>query len=210
MDESINLGEDQLFQIELFPFCKKAVFVSDKFYFYRWKRDKSLMNQYEDERLKKLLLHVGLIKKVFGSIFCDKYSEEMKKETLVWSIYFMYGDLMTLLEEEQQRVAFELVKVWKSVNYEKLLNKLDIWGRFRINQILLMSESNRDNRIDMFEKANTELKDELKNLKQIPEYSIIKKRINKKTNLIRKAIVSLKTNGIKQTLKKVKSKLTRK
>jgi len=73
-----------------------------------------------------------------------------------------------------------------------------------------MSESNRDNRIDMFEKANTELKDELKNLKQIPEYSIIKKRINKKTNLIRKAIVSLKTNGIKQTLKKVKSKLTRK
>ena len=134
----------------------------------------------------------------------------MKKETLVWSIYFMYGDLMTLLEEEQQRVAFELVKVWKSVNYEKLLNKLDIWGRFRINQILLMSESNRDNRIDMFEKANTELKDELKNLKRIPEYSIIQKRINKKTNLIRKAIVSLKTNGIKQTLKKVKSKLTRK
>lgn len=207
MDESINLGEDQLFQIEVFPFCKKIVFISDKFYYYRWKRDKSLMNQYEDERLTKLLLHVGLIKKVFGSIFSDNYNEEMKKETLVWSIFFMYGDLATLLEEEQQKVALELVKVWKSVNYEKLINKLDIWGRFRINQIMLMAESDRDKRIEMFEKANSQLEEELKALKETPEYIAVRKKLNKKTSLIRKGLASLKTNGIKQTLKKVILKL---
>lgn len=200
MDESINLGEDQLFQIEFFPFTKKVVFVSNKFYHYRWQRGNSLMAQYSRDKIKKLLQHVNLIKKVFTSVFTNKYSIEMKRATLVWSIFFMYGDLRNLLEQEQAKVASELVKVWRTFKYKDYLKQVDVWGKLRLNQIILMSEIDRDKRIENYEKAILEITQEIEELKKDPQYEKLINQ-NKHVGKIKALFSCLKTYGLRRTLK---------
>jgi len=200
MDESINLGEDQLFQIEFFPFTKKVVFVSNKFYHYRWQRGNSLMAQYSSDKIKKLLQHVNLIKKVFTSVFSNKYSIDMKRATLIWSIFFMYGDLTKLLEKDQAIVASELVKVWRAFKYKDYLKQVDVWGKVRLNQIILMSELDRDKRIENYENAILEITQEIEELKKDPEYEKLMNQ-NKKVGKIKSLFSCLKTYGLRRTLK---------
>ena len=200
MDESINLGEDQLFQIEFFPFAKNVVFVSDKFYYYRWQRGNSLMSQYSSNKLKKLLQHVVLVKKVFSAVFSNKYSIEMKRSTLVWSIFFMYDDLLKLLEEEQAIVASKLVEVWNTFKYKDYLKQVDIWGKLRLNQIILMSEPNRDKRIDNYQKFIDELSQDISELKNHPDYKKVIAQ-QKKTSIIKGFFFSVKKYGLFKTIK---------
>ena len=210
MDESINLGEDQLFQIEFFPFAKNIVFVSDKFYNYRWTRDNSLMKKYGDNLTKKLKAHVGLIDRVFKTIYTEKYNDELKKEILVWSIFFMWGDLKNLLESDQSKIAGELVNVWNKYDYTKYYQQMNVWGQLRFDQIVLMGIADRDKRIEEFEKENQKLQEEVAKLKENCNYKKILKAHNKQKSLVNKFVLSLKTSGLKETLKKVKNKLKRK
>ena len=207
MDESISLGEDQLFQIEVFPHTKKTVFVSDKLYYYRWKRQGSLMSENAENKERKLLLHVGLIEKAFSKIFTDAYNEEMKIETLKWSVSFMLGDVAYMLEESQNIVAAALAKVWRAYNYEAYLNKLDAWSRSGLEQILLMAIEDKSERIIAFETTIDTLKEELEGYKANPKYKNIVKALEKKESAIKKLLRSLKNNGLKQTLKKIKAKI---
>ena len=212
MDESISLGEDQLFQIETFPHTKKTVFVSDKLYYYRWKRQGSLMSENAENKEKKILLHVGLVNKVFAKIFTGDYNEEMKIETLKWSVSFLWGDLAYMLEKPQNLIAAELVKVWKAYNYESYLEKLDVWCRARLEQIVLMAVEDKDERIIAFETSIEQLKEELEAYKAKPEYKKIAKKLSKKEpekkeSKLKKVFRSLKENGLKETLKKIKRKL---
>jgi len=200
MDESINLGEDQLFQIEFFPFTKNIVFVSDKFYHYRWQRGNSIMEQYSNDKIRKLMQHANLVRKVFTTVFTNKYNEDMKRATLVWSIFFMYGDLVNLLEENQAKVASELVKVWKEFKYTEYINSIDIWGKERLNQILLMSEIDKDKRIENYEIAIEELNQEINVLKQNPKYKKISKQ-SKMTRNIKAVFSCVKKYGLRRTIK---------
>lgn len=207
MDESINLGEDQLFQMQVFPKCNTFVFVDDKIYNYRWQRTNSLMQLHSDDKINKLILHVELVKKVFKSIFTSDNTEDLKVHALVWSIFFLYDDLSNLLEVNQQLVAEKLFKVWTEFHYERYLSKIDYWGQARLNQIKLMAESDKDKRIEEFEKANNELKEKIAELKNTAEYKKIEKKLFKKPSLMKKVISNIKENGFKTTFKKIIKKL---
>ena len=207
MDESISLGEDQLFQIEVFPHTKKTVFVADKLYYYRWKRQGSLMSENAENKERKLLLHVGLVEKAFSKIFTGDYSEQMKIETLKWSVSFMWGDVAYMLEQPQNLIAASLAKVWRTYNYEAYVEGLDDWNRSRLEQLLLMAVEDKNERIAAFEDAIGNLEAELDDYKSKPEYKKLAKSLNKKESRIKKLFRSLKENGLKQTLKKIKAKL---
>ena len=208
MDESISLGEDQLFQMEVFPHAKKTVFISDKLYYYRWKRAGSLMSENAENMEKKLLLHVGLVEKAFSKIFASD-DNAMKVEALKWSVSFLWGDLEYMLEKTQNVVAAALVNVWKKHSYESYVESLDIWCASRLKQILLMGIENKDERIVAFEIENARLKEVLAEYKAKPEYKKIAKTLNKKESRAKKLFRSLKENGLKQTALKVIRKLKR-
>jgi len=207
MDETIDLGEDQLFQMEFFPFANKIVFVSDKFYYYRWLRDNSLMKKYGENATKKLLAHVNLIDKVFCAIFTDKYSEELKNRILSWSIFFMWGDLIEMLEANQVKIASALVKVWEKHNCNSQYDNLDVWGKLRYNQITLMGIEDKDKKIEEYKEEIAKIKEEVEALKKKPEYKKILKQQRKENKLCHKGWEYLKTHGLIRTLKKVKNKL---
>lgn len=212
MDETINLGEDQLFQFEVLPKARKIVFVPDKLYTYRWYREDSIMSDYASKYESKMLAHVGLIDKVFSRVLNNESTtEEMKARTFAWSVFFLWGDLSGMLEERQQKIASALVAVWKKYGCDAYKEKLDIWGKMRVSQIELMSISDKDERINAFDVEIKALEEEIKALKAAPEYKKVEKALKKrdKKSRIGKLFKSLRENGIRVTFGKVMHKLRR-
>ncbi len=212
MDEEMNLGEDQLFQIMTIPFAKKVVFSAQKLYNYRWNRTNSLMNNYNEQLVKKLLVHVRLVEKVFENIFTERYSDKMHQATFSWSVFFIWGDAMSLLEENQTLVCSKLVDVWEKYDYKKYYGNMTVWGRLRVDQIVLLGELDRTERIKNLEEANAKLKKEIEELKMLPECkNIFVEDENKIKKHSRKFFATVKNEGffaaIKKAIKKILKKL---
>ena len=210
MNEAISLGEDQLFQMEFLPYCKKTVYVSDKLYFYRWKRAGSIMHASAKKLSEKLLLHVDLVDKAFCLMEEKKQGDEMLLETLEWSIFFLWGDLIWLLEEEQNLVAARLKSVWEKHAYERLISYLNIWAKQRLENILLLAIEDKDERIEALTRANSELKEKLDELSDTVEYDYVMRRFDGNLTRLEKFKKSLKELGAFGTAKKIIKKVLRK
>ncbi len=221
MNESMNLGEDQLFQIELFPFANRIVYIGDCLYTYRWNRTSSLMDSYGKDRLKKLMAHIRIVENVFDVIFTDRYKENMKQATFNWSVFFLWGDLMDMLEEEQLLVCGKLREIWeKNDTINRFYDTLDIWGKLRVNQMLILSEPDKDKKIQLFDEANAKLEEELLVLRKNPRCRRAlkrelrkKKRKQNKSRLkenIKKLRRKIRENGLFRTVKKILRKVKRK
>ena len=215
MDEDMNLGEDQLFQIALFPFAKRIAYVEDRLYNYRWFRPNSLMSDYGEKKKKKLLTHVTLVDKVFETIFTSKYSEEMQRSTFAWSVFFMWGDVVYLLEYDQSEVASKLVSVWQKHNCKRFYDEVGVWTRLRYDQLCVLGETDKDKKIEDLERVNKELEQRLAQLMKMPECKRLAKLRNTKRGkirgLFRKFFDVCKKEGffraIKKGLRKIKTKL---
>lgn len=215
MDEEMNLGEDQLFQIALFPFAKKISYVEDKLYNYRWYRPNSLMNDYGEKKKKKLLTHVMLVDKVLETIFTPKYDENMWVQTFAWSVFFMWGDVVYLLEYDQGEVAGALCDVWEKHNCKSLYDQLGVWSKLRYDQLCVLGEPDKDKKIEDLERVNEELEKRLSELMKMPECKRLAKSKNTKSGKFKRAMRKFfdvwKKEGffraIKKGLKKIKTKL---
>ena len=210
MDETIKLGEDQLFQMEFMPLAKTFVFISDKLYYYRWKRPGSIMHETSEKHLSKTLLHVDLVDKVFSLMERKGQGDEMMNKVLGWSVNFLFYDLFGMLEENQYSVVSALVAVWEKHNYRNYYEAQTNWVKNKIDVIMLMSEPDRDKRIEKLAAAKKELEGKLTELKNTPQYEAYIKKTKEKSNPLGKLITSLKEVGIIATVKKIYYKLKRK
>jgi hypothetical protein len=75
---------------------------------------------------------------------------------------------------------------------------------------MLMSEPDRDKRIEKLSAAKKELERKLSQLKNTPQYAAYVKKTKEKSNPFGKLIISLKEDGIVATVKKIYYKLKRK
>lgn len=210
MDESIKLGEDQLFQMEFMPLAKTFVFTSDKLYYYRWKRPGSIMHETSEKKLSKTLLHVDLVDKVFSLMERKEQGVDMMNKVLGWSVNFLFYDLFGMLEENQYSVVSALVTVWEKHNYRNYYDAQTNWVKNKIDVIMLMSEPDRDKRIEKLSAAKKELEGKLSELKNTPQYAAYVKKTKEKSNPFGKLMISLKEDGIVATVKKIYYKLKRK
>ena len=212
-DESMNLGEDQLFQISYFTKASKIVFISERLYHYRVFRDGSLMQKYSNNLGEKLKIHIILIKKIFNNILLKSKDEELKTKLFNWSIFFIWSDIINLLTLEQTECAQEIIEVWKKFKCDELCDKLDIWGQSRYNQIVLMAANGNDivAKIQTYRNKINLLENEIAELKSNPKLKkVLSKNKNKKTNKISKVIYNFKNYGFKYTMKKIFIKLKEK
>lgn len=210
MDETIDIGEDQVFQIEFFPCASKIVFASDKLYFYRWRRDNSIMNKYGNKYDEKLLAHIGVIDRAFGTLEARGREQTLGAAMVQWSVYFMWWDLVNLGEYMQSKIACALVNVLEKHNYRKYYDKMHIWAKSRLDQILLMAVSDRDAKFEGYHDAISKLESEIESIKALPEYPAIERDIakkNKKRNPVVRLFACLRENGFKYTVHKVIEKL---
>lgn len=206
MDESLRLGEDQLFQMAYFPYAKKIVFTSEKYYIYRWQRENSIMATYKDDQAHKLLTHTALIEKAFEQIKYYDNADALRKEVLVWSIFFIWGDLINQLSKVQNEIASKLKKIYEKNNYRKYYADMDCWGQKRLDQIMLMAANgeNYNEKINSYKKAIADVEAEIDSIKKSRSYRKYAKREN---SLFVKFTVCLRDNGWKYTLIKVRDKL---
>lgn len=202
IDESLDLGEDQLFQMAYFPYANKIVFTSEKYYNYRWYRNNSLMHNYNENLLKKLKAHILLVDKAFKLADNFPFSDEYKCRLLEWCTYLFFYDLHGKLTKFQTPIAVQLKQVLIDNGYEKYVSSLDIWTKSRLEQIFLMADGGDDYeaKILAYKKANEELDKKIEDFKQTKCY---KKALKKHNSLFRKFKKCLKENGWKYTFRKI-------
>ncbi len=186
MDEALNLGEDQLFQIEIFPHAKRIAFVSDKLYNYRWYREDSLMNNYGQQMKKKIFMHINIVDKVLERVLTENYTRKMQIKTFTWSIFFLWGDLVYQLDSARDDACALLSEVWEKHECEQFYDELEIWAKLRYNQLVLLGETDKDKKIELLEEANQTLANDIAEIKATPEGKKIYKSTIQKTGRIKR------------------------
>lgn len=118
LDESVIIGEDQAFQMRVYPRAKGVTFISDKLYFYRWYREGSLMvREVYSDYVKKVDLHINLIEHVMEAWMETGDMNDLRKEFLVWSVELIYDDFVRLPLSERIRISDRICKIWDKVDY---------------------------------------------------------------------------------------------
>ena len=91
--EDIDLGEDQIFQFAYFPRAKKVVYIDQRFYFYRWNNEGSLMWKYNHMQTEKFRKHLKIIEAVFANWKTGGY-KDIYGNLASWMVSFLYYDLI--------------------------------------------------------------------------------------------------------------------
>ena len=92
LPEDIDLGEDQIFQFTYFPRAKKVVYIEQRFYFYRWNNEGSLMWKYNHMLTEKFRKHLKIIETVFRNWQEIGY-KDIYGNLASWMVNFLYYDL---------------------------------------------------------------------------------------------------------------------
>ena len=142
-DESMMLGEDQLFQFEYLPRIKKAMVIEDKIYNYRIARGGSLMQLYSARKIQKIETHLVLVQKIVDSWKKMGFYEEAKDKLLTWIVNFLYYSIVDLPIMYKQIYAVKILEmieksgigIWLLAEYEQgLYKKLQEWEMTQVDE----------------------------------------------------------------------------
>ena len=121
-----QLGEDQTFQMELFPKGKNFSFIEDRLYNYRWYRENSLMDRskkHPDERMEQHLHMISSISEYWDkNHLLDKYGRDF----LCWILDFIVYDLQNKelkYGSKHARELREIIKKHQLQNFYQGLNR---------------------------------------------------------------------------------------
>lgn len=120
-DESIVIGEDQSFQLRIYPRANRISFISDKLYFYRWWREGSIMNgTVYSNYSKKVLAHIALVEHIGASWSKTGDMEIMRKRFLEWSVDLLYNDLIKLPLSNRIDASKRICTIWNNYSFWSL------------------------------------------------------------------------------------------
>ena len=112
-NETMEMGEDQLFQFEYVPRAQSVMVLEDKLYNYRIGRNCSLMQLYEKQRMKKFDSHILLISKVIESWKKRGLLHENEDQIITWSVNLTYWSLIFFPKPFQPELARKVVNLIK-------------------------------------------------------------------------------------------------
>ncbi len=121
LNESIHVGEDNAFQLRIYPKAKGITVIADKLYEYRWFRENSLMNTlvYNDAG-KKCLAHIKMVRHVADEWIRSGEMERFAKGYLRWCAEFLYDDFIKLPLNDRIDGARALSEIFSRCGYERL------------------------------------------------------------------------------------------
>lgn len=151
-DESMDLGEDQVFQFQYIPRAKKIVFTDAKFYTYRWSNEGSLMWTYYNKRVTKFEKHIHIVESVFKNWNEACYSNSDGKLSN-WAVDFLYYDLMNLPKSFRCNFAKQIVKIAQENNCNFYMCSEEYFDRGA--QIVKLSKEDSDYENTLSEDVDT-------------------------------------------------------
>lgn len=110
-DESMMLGEDQLFQFQYFLNAKNIMVIEDKLYNYRIARSGSLMQMYSSRKIKKVDIHLMLVQKLIDSWKENGAFKYQEDRLITWSINFLYFSIIDLPKNYQIKYAKKIIEL---------------------------------------------------------------------------------------------------
>lgn len=132
-DETMMLGEDQLFQFQYFPRAKHIMVIEDKLYNYRISRNGSLMQLYSSRRIRKIETHLILVQKIIDCWKKEKVFERNEDDLITWIVNFLYFSIVDLPISYKQKYSRKILELfennhlatylmaeWELPRYEKL------------------------------------------------------------------------------------------
>lgn len=141
MDESLDLGEDQVFQFNYFVKAEKVVFTKEKFYTYYWNNNSSLMGKYNRMPSVKIEKHFAIIEKVLSE-WCNANREDPFGDLVSWVVDFVYWDIKRFPKYKQIELSKRVVSMLKTYNQDVFMcNKYTI---DKANEINAMANFEQD------------------------------------------------------------------
>lgn len=90
-NESLILGEDNAFQFEVFPLANTIIFIPDKLYYYRIRKD-SAVSSLNDDHAEKSWRHLDVVRYILRIWKERGYIEQKRNQILAWSMLFLYRE----------------------------------------------------------------------------------------------------------------------
>ncbi len=95
-NESLSLGEDQVFLFEAYPCSKKTVFISDKLYCYRLSRKGSAMDDLYSDVSGRVEKHLQVVENILASWKSNRFINFCPAELLDWILDFTFENTYRL------------------------------------------------------------------------------------------------------------------
>ena len=118
-EESVFLGEDQVFQFVAFPRAESIVFIKDKLYNYRWIRKDSLMSQYCRKNEIRFQQHVKITELIFKHWSESGDMKAMPVYLLRWALNFLGSDYMALPPSKKKVYSETILRLLDSLSPAK-------------------------------------------------------------------------------------------
>lgn len=141
MDESLDLGEDQLFQFKYFVKAKKVIFTKGKYYTYYWNNSSSLMGKYNLMPSVKIEKHFAIIEKVLSE-WCNANREDPFGDLVSWVVDFVYWDIKRFPKYKQIELSKRVISMLKTYNQDVFMCNKDTIDK--ANEINAMANSEQD------------------------------------------------------------------
>lgn len=130
-DETMDMGEDQLFQFQYLPRVKKAMAIQDKLYNYRVSRSGSLMQLYADKKIKKVETHLLLTQKVVDAWKKENYLAAEEDGLVTWIVSFLYWSIVHLPKSYRKKYAASVKKIFQDNHLREYLVEEEEQGHLR-------------------------------------------------------------------------------
>ena len=149
--EDIVLGEDQAFQFRVFPKARGISFISDKLYHYCWYRPGSIMaGAAQGKKISaKFNKHMNLCLHVMDEVMKLPDYEQMKKQTLFWSVDLLYEDFIKLSERERRSAARTMTEKWEQFGYRPLYKTFEPYVNDMFDYFYLNARSASEEDVDV-------------------------------------------------------------
>lgn len=95
-NESLPLGEDEVFLFEAYPCSKKTVFISDKLYCYRLSRKGSAMDDLFNDVEGRVEKHLKVVESILSFWEKKEFINLCPSELLAWILDFTFEDIYRL------------------------------------------------------------------------------------------------------------------
>lgn len=164
--EDINLGEDQIFEFEYIPRAKNVLVLDKKFYNYRIENNASLMQLYNNRRIKKTECHFTIIKTVIENWKKDGYYSLYQDDIWTWAVQLMYWTINDLPSEFRKEYSIQMLDLMKTYDVEEYLVSGSEVSHYK--ELKKWAESNTSSESDLnlikkkIEQENFEIEETLK------------------------------------------------
>lgn len=120
-DEDINLGEDQIFQFEYIPRAKNVMVIDQKLYNYRMDHNASLMQLYNNRKIKKTECHFSIIEKVMNNWKRAGLYDLYQDDLWTWAVQLIYWTINDLPSEFRKEYAIRMLDLINQDNVKEYL-----------------------------------------------------------------------------------------